>query len=213
MENISSPNNFEELISAYGDQAAFTLLLLAKIAAKTERIQRAAEALRRALKLNPFLWSSFELLCKIAEKPDPNTIFQLNDLENLSKCHGNNINNIGSILVTNNVTPQDNNPQYITTPQQILTKSSSNDINNRIIVTPEESPLANTNSLCMSGFGLLTTSKAKPLRCRVLESSISVSALFVIVVLLLYLFCRLVQVSVSFLKEKNIVPRQPLTLH
>lgn len=177
MENVSSKNNFEEVINIYGDQAAFTLLLIAKIAAKTERRQRAVDALKRALKINPFLWSSFEMLCKLAEKPDPNSIFQLNELDNLTKCHGSNINNIESVVIANS-TPNQDNLQYITTPQQILTKSSVNDMNNRMVFTPEESLLASANSLCMSGFGLLSAPKVKRLRCRMVESSIGVSKYF-----------------------------------
>ncbi|KAK9745925.1 Tetratricopeptide repeat [Popillia japonica] len=177
MENVSSKNNFEEVINIYGDQAAFTLLLIAKIAAKTERRQRAVDALKRALKINPFLWSSFEMLCKLAEKPDPNSIFQLNELDNLTKCHGSNINNIESVVIANS-TPNQDNLQYITTPQQILTKSSVNDMNNRMVFTPEESLLASANSLCMSGFGLLSAPKVKRLRCRMVESSIGSSPNF-----------------------------------
>lgn len=179
MENISNLNNFEELINIYGDQAAFTLLLIAKIAVKTERRQRAADAFKKALKLNPFLWSSFEILCKLAEKPDPNSIFQLNELDSLTKCHGNSINNIESVVITNS-TPNQDNPQYITTPQQILTKSTSNDLNNRMVFTPEESSLTNANSLSMSGCGLFPPSKTKPLRCRMFESSIAVSSIFLL---------------------------------
>ncbi|KAI4470473.1 hypothetical protein MML48_1g20394 [Holotrichia oblita] len=177
MENISSKNNFEEVINIYGDQAAFTLLLIAKIAAKTERRQRAVDALKRALKINPFLWSSFEMLCKLAEKPDPNSIFQLNELDNLTKCHGSNINNIESVVIANS-TPNQDNLQYITTPQQILTKSSVNDMNNRMVFTPEDSMLVNANSLCMSGFGLLSAPKVKRLRCRTVDSSAGASPNF-----------------------------------
>ena len=34
---------------------------------KTERLSKASESYKRSLKLNPFLWSSFESLCHIGK--------------------------------------------------------------------------------------------------------------------------------------------------
>ena len=34
---------------------------------KSDRHQKASECYRKSLKLNPFLWSSFEALCRLGE--------------------------------------------------------------------------------------------------------------------------------------------------
>ncbi|CAF3950432.1 unnamed protein product, partial [Rotaria sordida] len=37
---------------------------------KSDRQQKASECYRKSLKLNPFLWSSFEALCRLGERVD-----------------------------------------------------------------------------------------------------------------------------------------------
>ncbi|KAJ8925028.1 hypothetical protein NQ315_001199 [Exocentrus adspersus] len=150
LENQSGSNSMDNIVEEFGDQAAFALVLLGKIAAKTERKARAIDAWKRALKLNPFLWSSFESLCKIGDKPNPQNIFQINNMENLSMCHGNSINNIESVVITTNAISQDNQETFNTPPpsQQILTNFNPN-MNAKQLCTPEDSPLA--APLCMSG--------------------------------------------------------------
>ncbi|KAJ8957561.1 hypothetical protein NQ318_020601 [Aromia moschata] len=141
LENNQSGNNLDEVTEEFGDQASFALLLLGKIAAKTERKARAIDAWKKALKLNPFLWSSFEELCNIGDKPNPQSIFQINSLENLSMCHGSRINNIESVIITNKTPNQDSQEVYIATPQQILTNCNPNlNVNTKQACTPEESP-------------------------------------------------------------------------
>ncbi|XP_046396113.1 cell division cycle protein 27 homolog isoform X2 [Ischnura elegans] len=79
----------DDIIADFGDErAAFALQLLACICSRTERIPRASEALQRSLRLNPFLWHSFEELCDLGEKPDPKKVFQLSSLENFHSCLG-----------------------------------------------------------------------------------------------------------------------------
>lgn len=82
--------SFDELVSEFGDQACFALQILARICSQSERCSKAAEACVKALKLNPFLWNSFEELCNRGEKPDPFRTFQVSHLENFTMCHGNN---------------------------------------------------------------------------------------------------------------------------
>jgi anaphase-promoting complex subunit 3 len=41
-----------------------------------------------ALKLNPFLWKSFESLCQRGEAPDPAAVFSLATVDTLSYCLG-----------------------------------------------------------------------------------------------------------------------------
>ncbi|KAF2892768.1 hypothetical protein ILUMI_13403 [Ignelater luminosus] len=155
-------SNFDNLIGEFGDQAAFALLLLAKISVKMERRARAVEAFKKALKLNPFLWSGFMELCNLGEKPNPNSIFQLSEFENWSMCHGLVLNNIENIVVSQ-TTPNQENPPFITITPQQFTQPKINSINSKIC-TPDESPLA--NPLCMSGVGPLPISRVKPLSLR-----------------------------------------------
>ncbi|XP_050300558.1 cell division cycle protein 27 homolog [Anthonomus grandis grandis] len=100
-----SSASIEQIVVHFGEEAAFALLLLGKICAKTERRPRAVEAWKKALKINPFLFSAFESLCKFGEKPNPVSIFQTDNIENMSDVHGHSINDIETVFVT---TPMDN---------------------------------------------------------------------------------------------------------
>ncbi|CAF3338656.1 unnamed protein product [Rotaria socialis] len=60
----------DDFINDHGDQAAYALQLLAKVCEKSDRNQKASECYRKSLKLNPFLWSSFEALCRLGERVD-----------------------------------------------------------------------------------------------------------------------------------------------
>ncbi|XP_034937332.1 cell division cycle protein 27 homolog [Chelonus insularis] len=105
--------NLEEIIHQFGDQACFSLQIIAKIYYKMTRTAKANEAHKLALKLNPFLWHSFEELCNVGEKVDPNKVFQLDKLENFAMCHGTNqLNYISEpeiIIPNNNNSPTPNN--------------------------------------------------------------------------------------------------------
>lgn len=71
----------EIIASEFGEQAPYALQLLAKIYSITERRNKAADAHRKALSLNPFMWKSFTHLCNIGEKVDPHQIFLLNNTD------------------------------------------------------------------------------------------------------------------------------------
>lgn len=68
----SSINTFalDDFTHTHADQGAFALQLLAKVCEKSDRHQKASECYRKSLKLNPFLWSSFEALCRLGERVD-----------------------------------------------------------------------------------------------------------------------------------------------
>nr|CAH7762294.1 unnamed protein product [Callosobruchus chinensis] len=134
----------DEFIKEYDEQACFVWLLLGKIAAKTERKSLAIESWRKALKLNPFLWNSFELLCEIGDMPNPQLIFQISSMDKLSMCQANGLNSIESIIVTKDVlnTEVDNQEflspykvHYIPDPKILFTPDVK-------MCTPSESPLA-----------------------------------------------------------------------
>lgn len=181
-ENVTSHNNaFDEIVAEYGDQACFTLILLANIAMKTERKGKAIDAFKKALKLNPFMWSCFEQLCNLGDKPNPNSTFVMSGLENLVMCHGIHLNNVESVIFQNSNNSRDGQV-FVTTPQQVLNNNLEQITNSSGVCTPEESPLA--QPLCLSGFGLLATSRVKPFKFRLLDSNlVSLVLLFVITIL------------------------------
>ncbi|CAH2302828.1 cell division cycle 27 homolog isoform X4 [Pelobates cultripes] len=76
----------EEIVTEFGDSACFTLSLLGHVYCKTDRLAKGSECYQKSLSLNPFLWSPFESLCEIGEKPDPEQIFKLTSLQNFSSC-------------------------------------------------------------------------------------------------------------------------------
>lgn len=80
--------NFDEIVTQFGDEACFSLQIIAKICYKMTRTTKGNEAHKLALKLNPFLWHSFEEVCNTGEKVDAKKIFQLDKLDNLSTCIG-----------------------------------------------------------------------------------------------------------------------------
>ncbi|CAG9770507.1 unnamed protein product [Ceutorhynchus assimilis] len=156
----------EDVIVDFGEQSAFALMLLGKIGAKTERKPRAIEAWKKALKVNPYLFSAFESLCKIGENPNPTSIFQSENIGNTSLGQGQLINNIESLVITN-LSPVPINTQYMTKseliaetpPQNIISKFNPGFKSKlaRDSFTPDESPLA--NPLCLSGFAPLSRHK------------------------------------------------------
>lgn len=175
----SRSRNLEEIISEFGEHACFALQILAQICLQTERGSKAAEALRRALKLNPFLWHSFEELCNCGEKPDPLRTFQVSNLDSFIMCTGSSHRTTceygfgtsfgGNGLSSNNSNNTPNEVQLNTvnsTPVQ-----NSNCFNTALtsvkVFTPDDSPLVH-NSLCsaLSGIGALSNSRGKQSRFR-----------------------------------------------
>ncbi|KAM3966158.1 cell division cycle protein 27 [Aphomia sociella] len=78
---IAIGSNLDIVASEFGEQAPFALQVLAKVYNITERRSKAAEAHRKALSLNPFMWKSFMQLCNMGEKIDPHHVFQMNNTE------------------------------------------------------------------------------------------------------------------------------------
>uniref|UniRef100_A0A452QYK6 Cell division cycle protein 27 homolog n=1 Tax=Ursus americanus TaxID=9643 RepID=A0A452QYK6_URSAM len=62
------------------------LIYVFQIHIKTDRLAKGSECYQKSLSLNPFLWSPFESLCEIGEKPDPDQTFKLTSLQNFSNC-------------------------------------------------------------------------------------------------------------------------------
>lgn len=78
----------KDIISEFGDESCFVFKLLAIIASKTHRIEHTAEMYKKSLKLNPFLWDSFEQLCNLGYKPDPAETFTVSKMDNFNCCQG-----------------------------------------------------------------------------------------------------------------------------
>lgn len=85
----SSAVSEEELSRFYGESSSFVWQMLAMISAKTERQKRASEYYVRSLKLNPFLWTSFESLVHMGFDVDSDKVFNLSGVD-FNMCHGSN---------------------------------------------------------------------------------------------------------------------------
>ncbi len=127
--NIFKQKSLDDVVAEYGDAASFVLVLLGQVYMQTERKLKAVEVLNRALKLNPFLWAAFELLCRLGEKPEAEEVFQLDGLENFSNCHG--TNPIASLI-----TAQINQSQDATTKVHPHEPMSVDQISTPILQVP-----------------------------------------------------------------------------
>ncbi|XP_010890806.1 cell division cycle protein 27 homolog [Esox lucius] len=78
---LNKQKSQEDIVTEFGDSACFTLSLLGQIYCKTDRLVKGSECYQKSLSLNPFLWSPFESLCQIGERPDPEQIFRLTALQ------------------------------------------------------------------------------------------------------------------------------------
>lgn len=101
--------NLDDIVAQFGDQACFSLQIIAKIYYKMMHTSKGSEAHKLALKLNPFLWHSFEELCNVGEKVDPTKTFQLDKLDSFATCHGT-TPIINYVAEPDLITPITNNP-------------------------------------------------------------------------------------------------------
>jgi len=94
-----------EMVDQLGDKAAFALQILSGVYSRSERNNKSVDADKKALKLNPFLWKSFESLCNKGESVDVEKVFQVKKLNDFASCHGvNPIVNLINSSVTSGVT-------------------------------------------------------------------------------------------------------------
>lgn len=135
--NIFKQKSLDDVVTEFGDAAAFALVLLGQVYMQTERKFKAIEVLNRALKLNPFLWAAFELLCRLGEKPDAEDVFQLEGLDNFSHCHG--TNPIASLI-----TAQINQSHDATTKVHPHEPMSVDQISTPILQVPAADVIVNT---------------------------------------------------------------------
>nr|XP_020035267.1 cell division cycle protein 27 homolog [Castor canadensis] len=83
---FNKQKSHDDIVTEFGDSACFTLSLLGHVYCKTDRLAKGSECYQKSLSLNPFLWSPFESLCEIGEKPDPDQTFKLTSIQNFSNC-------------------------------------------------------------------------------------------------------------------------------
>nr|XP_061829917.1 cell division cycle protein 27 homolog [Nerophis lumbriciformis] len=81
---LNKQKSQDDLVTEFGDSASFTLSLLGHIYCKTDRAAKGAECFQKSLSLNPFLWSPFQNLCLLGDKPDPDQVFRLSSLQHPS---------------------------------------------------------------------------------------------------------------------------------
>uniref|UniRef100_A0A8C7FFH9 Cell division cycle protein 27 homolog n=1 Tax=Oncorhynchus kisutch TaxID=8019 RepID=A0A8C7FFH9_ONCKI len=85
---LNKQKSQEDIVTEFGDSACFTLSLLGQIYCKTDRLAKGSECYQKSLSMNPFLWSPFESLCQIGDRPDPEQIFRLTSLQFFSGGSG-----------------------------------------------------------------------------------------------------------------------------
>ncbi|GFT11332.1 cell division cycle protein 27 homolog [Trichonephila clavipes] len=131
--SIAKTKSLDDIVSEFGDFSSFVVQLLGNVCYKTSRVSKAAEAYRKSLKLNPFLWSSYESLISLGEKPDPCKVFNITNADHLSMCHGTN-----PLVNLVNKTPVPNNVNYIKETPNICNDiiQDSSQISNKISIVP-----------------------------------------------------------------------------
>ncbi|KAL4712028.1 hypothetical protein ACJJTC_003695 [Scirpophaga incertulas] len=121
---VALGSNLDIIASDFGEQAPYALQLLAKVYNTTERRSKAAEAHRKALSLNPFMWKSFAQLCNMGEKLDPNQVFQMNSefsfgVSNLVNL----VSNSENISLVNTDIPNNTNLNSNITPNNVSART------------------------------------------------------------------------------------------
>lgn len=81
--------HLDRLVEEFAEIACFALQLLAKLCSVTDRHEMADEANRRALKLNPFLWTPFASLCNRGQKTVPSEIYKFDNIDTFQTCQEN----------------------------------------------------------------------------------------------------------------------------
>lgn len=113
----------------------------------------AIEADKMALRLNPFLWSSYESLCNKGEFVSPDKIFDLEHVENLAHCQGVNplvnlVNSNINSLKESAADLQESGPriqQIPSTPQQLPATPQQ-----PVMGTPQNLPTFNITDISLN---------------------------------------------------------------
>ncbi|XP_062872200.1 cell division cycle protein 27 homolog [Trichomycterus rosablanca] len=164
---LNKQKSQDDIVTEFGDSSCFTLALLGQIYCKTDRLSKGAECYQKSLTENPFLWSPFESLCQIGERPDPEQVFKLTSLQNFSWGSGGGTNyfpmspahtpshniahrQIDSVLME---TPQDTlelnrlNLESSNSKYSSLNTDSSMSYIDSSVISPDSAPLGTGGSL------------------------------------------------------------------
>ncbi|XP_067934627.1 cell division cycle protein 27 homolog isoform X2 [Watersipora subatra] len=95
--NKKSLSTLKDFSDEYGDNASFVIGLLADVCRRTERHEKALEYYQTSLTLNPFMWSSFSSMCKLGGQPNPEKLFQAEQVQQA-------MNSVKSVLFSPQVT-------------------------------------------------------------------------------------------------------------
>ncbi|EDV96363.1 cell division cycle protein 27 homolog [Drosophila grimshawi] len=126
--------HFDEMQREFGELACFAYQLMAKICVRTERQKLAVSALRRALKLNPFMWHAFADLCLLGQDTDTAAIFQIQNTDVFNTCQGSSANANSMVLFGGNAANEQQQQQQL---ENLLLNNLSNN-SNFILSTPVE---------------------------------------------------------------------------
>lgn len=85
-KNNIKPEHLDGVAAEFGDIACFAYQLIAQICLDSERTDLAAEANKRALKLNPFLWQPFKSLCDFGQDVNPNDVYKFENADIFQTC-------------------------------------------------------------------------------------------------------------------------------
>ncbi|XP_017134780.1 cell division cycle protein 27 homolog [Drosophila miranda] len=131
---FADAKNFDELQRDFGELACFAYQLIAQICIKTERNKLAATALRRALKLNPFMWHAFADLCLLGQDMDTASIFQIQSTDVFNTCQGSSANATSMVLFGNEQQQHQQQQVQQTALENLLTNISNS--SNYVWTTP-----------------------------------------------------------------------------
>ncbi|RMX38947.1 hypothetical protein pdam_00016415 [Pocillopora damicornis] len=155
---LTNSKPLETIASEFGSAAGYGLALLGQICRKSEQFARAAECFKSSLKYNPFLWSSFENLCQLGEKPDAADYFKSSSCPKITSFISNREHmTIGSPTVTMDTTsPSDNQRRNVDTVSSENLDPSHNKTLQNISMLISSRP----GSLDMSGSSFTVPSSA-----------------------------------------------------
>ncbi|KAJ7380485.1 anaphase-promoting complex subunit cdc27 [Desmophyllum pertusum] len=151
---LTNSKPLETIASEFGSAAGYGLALLGQICRKSEQFSRAAECFKSSLKYNPYLWSSFENLCQLGEKPDPADYFKSSSCPKITSSisHREHMT-VGSATITMDTTsPSDNQRRNIdsVSSENLDPSQNATPQNNSMLIAPSV-PSSRPGSIELSG--------------------------------------------------------------
>lgn len=174
--NPTAPKSPTVIANEYGSLAGAVLQLLANIYRKLDCLTKAATHYKQSLRCNPFLWMSFENLCQIGEKVDPDDYFKRSNDFKASTQHYS--CSLSFSLPQPVVSPLNPLPQYDNTPSENQDPTKALPLLTSTVIKPVKGQLGNkTNNsdINMPPPPIPPMGGGKNARQRILRSQISES--------------------------------------